>query len=89
MFTVRHLYFIKDARHLYFLKCSLLERKNCQLLVLAKINTLLACSQRPFDTPFIDLLCTRIQVLNYKSLPHFHMFNVLNVSPYTLFNENV
>ena len=28
-----------------FLKCSLLARKICQMLVLAKINTLLACSQ--------------------------------------------
>ena len=28
-----------------FLKCSLLARKICQMLVLAKINTVLACSQ--------------------------------------------
>ena len=28
-----------------FLKCSLFARKICQMLVLAKINTLLACSQ--------------------------------------------
>ena len=33
------------ARHLYFLKCSLLARHIWSLLLLAKINALLACSQ--------------------------------------------
>ena len=39
------------AQAFCFLKCSLLARKSCQMLVLAKTNTLLACSQRPFYTP--------------------------------------
>ena len=40
------LYHISSAPQAFcFLKCSLLARKICQMLVLAKINTLLACSQ--------------------------------------------
>ena len=39
-------YHISSAPQAFcFLKCSLLARKICQMLVLAKINTLLACSQ--------------------------------------------
>ena len=57
--AARHLYFSKAlvARHLYFLKCSLLARKIWQLLEPAKINKLLACSLRPFDTPNYRLPC--------------------------------
>jgi len=39
------IYEVFAARHLYFLKCSLLARHIWPLLVLAKINALLACSQ--------------------------------------------
>ena len=51
--AAHQLYFSKvlAARHLLFLKCSQVARKIFQMLVLAKINTLLACSQRPFYTP--------------------------------------
>ena len=40
--------------------CSLAQARKifaiaCQMLVLAKINTLLACSQRPFYNPDIQL----------------------------------
>jgi len=39
-------YHISSAPQAFcFLKCSLLARKICQMLVLSKINTLLACSQ--------------------------------------------
>ena len=40
------LYHISSAPQAFcFLQCSLLARKICQMLVFAKINTLLACSQ--------------------------------------------
>ena len=44
--AARHLYFSKAlaARHLYFLKYTLLARRILQLLELAKINKILACS---------------------------------------------
>ena len=47
-----------------FLKCSLLARKIWQLLVLAKINTLLACSQTPFDTPLYQTMIPRLEWLH-------------------------
>ena len=50
-------YHISSAPQAFcFLKCSWLARKICQMLVLAKINTLLACSQRPFYTPTIIIV---------------------------------
>ena len=45
-------YHISSAPQAFcFLKCSLLARNLCQMLVLSKINTMLACSQKTLYTP--------------------------------------
>ena len=51
-------YFIGAAGFLVS-KVLAARKKKCQMLVLAKINTLLACSQRPFYTPQIYTLALR------------------------------
>ena len=44
-YCVIHYHISSAPQAFCFLKCSLLARKICQMLVLAKIKTLLACSQ--------------------------------------------
>ena len=68
-----------------FLKCSLLARKICQMLVLAKINTLLACLQMLaktipyplssllYGTLFLIVKCTA-GVLHFKMF-FIHLWN--------------
>ena len=53
MLAARHLYFSKvlAARYLYFNTTVLAARKNNLTTARARKNTLLACSQRPFDSP--------------------------------------
>ena len=52
-----------------FLKCSLLARKICQMLVLAKINTLLLCSQMLAKTMLYPSCCLLSKGVLEKKIP--------------------